>query len=83
MPRSTSSGEMAVALAVGIGFNSVPGALEQFPFWVSTLLCGVPGTAFVAVILNILLPGRNLKKPEPEPKDPQPVDELPAAASEA
>lgn len=56
---------LAVALAVGIGFNSVSGALAQFPFWVSTLLCGVPGTAFVAVILNILLPGRNLKKPAP------------------
>ena len=53
---------LAVSLAVGIGFNSVAGALDQFPFWVSTMLCGVPGTAFVAVILNVLLPGRNLKK---------------------
>ncbi len=53
---------LAVSLAVGIGFNSVAGALDQFPFWVSTMLCGVPGTAFVAVILNIILPGRNLKK---------------------
>lgn len=26
------------------------------------MLCGVPGTAFAAVILNIVLPGRNLKK---------------------
>ena len=48
---------------MGIGFNSVAGALDQFPFWVSTMLYrGVPGTAFVAVILNVLLPGRNLKK---------------------
>ena len=53
---------LAVSLAVGIGFNSVAGALDQFPFWVSTMLCGVPGTAFVAVILNVILPGRNLKK---------------------
>lgn len=53
---------LAVSLAVGIGFNSVAGALDQFPFWVSTMLCGVPGTAFVAVILNIILPGRNLKR---------------------
>lgn len=45
---------LAVSLAVGIGFNSVAGALDQFPFWVSTMLCGVPGTAFVAVILNVL-----------------------------
>lgn len=57
---------LAVSLAIGIGFNSVAGALGQFPFWVSTLLCGVPGTAFVGVILNLILPGRNLKKPEPE-----------------
>ena len=56
---------LAVALAVGVGFNSVAGALDQFPFWVSTMLCGVPGTAFVAVILNVLLPGRNLKRPDP------------------
>ena len=53
---------LAVALAIGIGFNSFPDALAQFPFWVSTMLCGVPGTAFAAVILNIVLPGRNLKK---------------------
>ena len=54
---------LAVSLAVGIGFNSVPGALAAFPFWVSTLLCGVPGTAVFGVLLNVLLPGRNLKKP--------------------
>ncbi len=53
---------LAVSLAVGIGFNSVSGALDLFPFWVSTILCGVPGTAFTAVILNVLLPGRNLKR---------------------
>lgn len=64
---------LAVALAVGIGFNSFPDALAQFPFWVSTMLCGVPGTAFVAVILNVLLPGRNLKK--------QPIQEQEKAAA--
>ncbi len=26
------------------------------------MLCGVPGTAFAAVLLNLILPGRNLKK---------------------
>ena len=74
---------LAVALAVGIGFNSVPDALSQFPFWVSTLLCGVPGTAFVAVILNILLPGRNLKKPEPEVPQASDGGDLPPAGAEA
>lgn len=53
---------LAVSLAVGIGFNSVSGALAAFPFWVSTLLCGVPGTAVFGVLLNLVLPGRNLKK---------------------
>lgn len=65
---------LAVALAVGIGFNSVSGALVQFPFWVSTLLCGVPGTAFVAVILNVLLPGRNLRKPQDTPQDAEDIE---------
>ena len=37
------------------------------------MLCGVPGTAFVAVILNVLLPGRNLKK--------QPIEEKESSAN--
>ena len=49
---------VAVALAVGLGFNAQPGALAQFPLWVSMFLSGVPGTAFSAVILNLVLPGR-------------------------
>ena len=65
---------LAVALAVGIGFNSFPDALAQFPFWVSTMLCGVPGTAFVAVILNVLLPGRNLKKQPIEEQEKKAVE---------
>lgn len=53
---------LAVSLAIGLGFNAVSGALAQFPLAVSMLLCGVPGTALSAVILNLLLPGR----PDPE-----------------
>lgn len=49
---------LAVSLAIGLGFNAVSGALAQFPLEVSMLLCGVPGTALSAVILNLLLPGR-------------------------
>lgn len=49
---------VAVSTAIGIGFNAFPESLAQFPFWVSMFLCGIPGTAFSAVILNLLLPGR-------------------------
>lgn len=49
---------VAVSIAIGLGFNAFPEALSQFPFWVSMFLCGIPGTAFTAVILNLILPGR-------------------------
>ncbi len=49
---------VAVSIAIGLGFNAFPEALAQFPFWVSMFLCGIPGTAFTAVILNLILPGR-------------------------
>ena len=50
---------VAVSIAIGVGFNAFPEALSQFPFWVSMFLCGLPGTAFVGVILNLILPGRD------------------------
>ena len=53
---------LAVSLAIGLGFNAVPDALANFPLWVSMFLCGVPGTAFSAVILNLILPGRKSLK---------------------
>ena len=56
---------LAVALAIGIGFNSFPMRLPSSRSGYTTMLCGVPGTAFAAVILNIVLPGRNLKKRSP------------------
>lgn len=49
---------VAVSTAIGLGFNAFPEALAQFPFWVSMFLCGIPGTAFTAVLLNLVLPGR-------------------------
>ena len=30
-------------------------ALAAFPFWVSTILSGVPGTAITAVVLSLIL----------------------------
>lgn len=47
---------IAVALAVGIGFNVTSAALERFPYFVSALLNGIPGTAITATVLNLLLP---------------------------
>lgn len=49
---------VAVALAVGIGFNFTPAALADYPYFVSALLNGIPGTAITATVLNLLLPGR-------------------------
>ncbi len=47
---------VAVALAVGIGFNFTPEALSSYPYFVSALLNGIPGTAITATILNMVLP---------------------------
>ena len=46
---------VGVALAVGIGFSMVPDSLVAFPFWASSLLSGVPGTALTAIVLSLLL----------------------------
>ena len=43
------------SLAVGIGFSMVPYSLAVFPFWASSLLSGVPGTALTAIIFSLLL----------------------------
>lgn len=50
---------VAVSIAVGVGFNAFPEALAQFPLWMSMFLCGLLGTAFVGVILSLVLPGRS------------------------
>ena len=47
---------IAVTLAVGIGFNVTPAALEQYPYFISALLNGIPGTAITATVLNLILP---------------------------
>ena len=57
-PDARTQTILAVSLAVGLGFNAVPQALDMFPLAASMLLCGVPGTALSAVALNLLLPGR-------------------------
>lgn len=57
-PNARMQTILAVSLAIGLGFNAVPQALDMFPLAVSMLLCGVPGTALSAVLLNLVLPGR-------------------------
>ncbi len=47
---------VAVALAVGLGFNFTPDALSGYPYFISALLEGIPGTAITATILNLILP---------------------------
>ncbi len=43
---------------MGLGFNALPGALGSSRLSASMFLCGVPGTALSAVMLNLVLPGR-------------------------
>ena len=47
---------IAVSLAIGLGFSSTPDALASYPFYISALINGIPGTAFSAIILNLILP---------------------------
>lgn len=53
---------VAVALAVGIGFNYCDAALANTPYYVSTLIKGIPGTAFTAIILNLILPKKTAQE---------------------
>ena len=46
---------VGVSLAIGVGFSMVSGALAAFPFWASTMLSGVPGTAITAIVLSLIL----------------------------
>lgn len=47
---------IGVSLAVGLGFQFTPDALQAYPFFVSSLINGIPGTAFTAVLLNLVIP---------------------------
>lgn len=47
---------VAIALAVGLGFNFTPNALKDYPYYISALLNGIPGTAITATVLNLILP---------------------------
>lgn len=52
-PRTTTI--VGISLAVGVGFNAVGDALAFLPFWASSMLAGIPGTAITAVVLSLLL----------------------------
>lgn len=53
---------VAISLAVGVGFSAAPDALAALPFWASSLLSGVPGTAITAVVLSLILPEKKEEK---------------------
>lgn len=63
---------VGVSLAVGVGFSMVPGALSAFPFWASTMLSGVPGTAITAIVLSLLMPE---KKKNDLPEEEKPAEQ--------
>lgn len=64
-PNTRAITILAISLSVGLGFNAFPDCLAAFPFWVPMILSGVPGTAFTAVILNLIIP-KKLKNLEEE-----------------
>lgn len=47
---------IGISLAIGLGFNYTPAALANYPFYISSLVNGIPGTAFTAILLNAVLP---------------------------
>ena len=53
---------VGISLAVGVGFSMVADALSAFPFWVSSILSGVPGTAITAVVLSLLLREKKMEE---------------------
>ena len=53
---------VAISLAVGVGFSAASDALAALPFWASSLLSGVPGTAITAVVLSLILPEKKEEK---------------------
>lgn len=47
---------IALALGIGMGLAATPGALQNYPFYISAVITGVPGAALIALILNAILP---------------------------
>ena len=65
---------LAIALAIGIGGNFGVANLAFLPATVTTIFTGIPGTALVALILNIILP----KTTEDEVPEMKLEEEVPA-----
>lgn len=53
---------VGISLAVGIGFSAVADSLAAFPFWVTSMLSGLPGTAITAILLSVLIPAEKKAK---------------------
>jgi len=48
---------MAVSLAIGLGFNLVPSAVQYLPgIWKTLATSAVAPTAIIAILLNLILP---------------------------
>ena len=55
---------VAISIAIGIGFNYSAGALDNFPFFVSSIIKGVPGASVSAILLSLLLPQKGENSPK-------------------
>ncbi len=78
----------AVALSIGLGFYFTPAALADYPYYVSALLNGIPGTAIAATILNLLLPkSKEALQEEPLSQeadgDAMPSEDMPVTVASA
>ena len=67
-PRNTTI--IAVSFGVAYALGDTSGALAGLPAWVSSYIAtsGVATAAFMALILNIILPGRKKTEEEPAPE---------------
>lgn len=72
---------VAVAIGIGYGLGSNPAALSGFPDWVNLVIggSGVVSTAFVAIVLNLLIP----KEQEDRDADAAQLQELAMAEASA
>lgn len=57
---------IAISICIGLGFAINPQALAAYPFYISAVVQGIPGTAISAMILNLIFPRKSEEEEEIE-----------------
>jgi NCS2 family nucleobase:cation symporter-2 len=57
---------IAISICIGLGFAINPQALAAYPFYISAVVQGIPGTAISATILNLIFPRKSEEEEEIE-----------------